>query len=67
MKVVKKKKFSVRTYVELVKNICHIELSNPLTKHILFVIGYIQDVFNTLRNKSSNPSIETMQICPRIK
>ena len=28
-----------RTYVELVKNICHIELANPLTKHTLLVIG----------------------------
>ena len=46
MKVVKikkksLKKFSVRTYVELVKNICHIELANPFTKYILLVIGYI--------------------------
>ena len=50
-----------------VKNICHLELTNPLTKRTLLVIGQIQDVFNTLRNKSSSPSIETMQICPRIK
>ena len=28
----------VRTYVKLVKNICHIELDNPLTKHTLLVI-----------------------------
>ena len=29
----------VRTYVEHVKNICHIELANSLTKCILLVIG----------------------------
>ena len=29
----------VRTYAEHVKNICHIELANPLTKHTLLVIG----------------------------
>ena len=28
----------VRTYVNHVKNICHIELANPLTKRILLVI-----------------------------
>ena len=28
----------VRTYVKLVKNICYIELTNPLTKHTLYVI-----------------------------
>ena len=33
----------VRTYVEPVKNICHIELVNPLSKCTLLVIGYIQD------------------------
>ena len=27
-----------RTYVEHVKNICHIELANPLTKHILLIL-----------------------------
>ena len=27
-----------RTYVEHVKNICHIELANTLTKHILLVL-----------------------------
>ena len=48
-------------------NICHLELANPLTKCILLVIGQIQDVFNTSRNKSSSPSIEAMKICPRIK
>ena len=46
-------------------NICHIELANPLTKHTLLVIGQIQYVFNTSRNKSSSPSIEAMQICPQ--
>ena len=30
---------SVRTYVELVKNICHIKLADPLTKYTLLVIG----------------------------
>ena len=30
---------SVRTYVELVKNICHIKLANPLTKRTLLIIG----------------------------
>ena len=35
------------------QNICHVELANPLTKCTLLVIGQIQDVFNTLRNKSS--------------
>ena len=29
----------VRTYVDHVKNICHLELANPLTKRILLVIG----------------------------
>ena len=29
----------VRTYVELVKNICHIKLANPLTKRTLLIIG----------------------------
>ena len=28
----------VRTYVNHVKNICHLELANPLTKHTLLVI-----------------------------
>ena len=28
----------VRTYVNHVKNICHLELANPLTKRILLVI-----------------------------
>ena len=32
-------KTSVKTYVELIKNICHIELANPLTKCTLLVIG----------------------------
>ena len=30
---------NVRTYVDHVKNICHLELANPLTKHTLLVIG----------------------------
>ena len=29
---------SVRTYVNHVKNICHLELANPLTKRTLLVI-----------------------------
>ena len=29
----------VRTYVKHVKNICHLELANPLTKRTLLVIG----------------------------
>ena len=29
----------VRTYVEYVKNICHLVLANPSTKRTLFVIG----------------------------
>ena len=29
----------VTTYVEHVMNICHLELTNLLTKHILLVIG----------------------------
>ena len=29
----------VRTYVDNVKNICHLELANLLTKHTLLVIG----------------------------
>ena len=29
----------VRTYVDHVKNICYLELANPLTKHIWLVIG----------------------------
>ena len=36
------------------QNICHVELANPLTKCTLLVIGQIQDVFNTSRNKSSS-------------
>ena len=32
-------KVFVRTYVEHVMNICHIELANPLTKRTLLVIG----------------------------
>ena len=31
----------VRTYVNHVRNICHLELANPLTKRTLLVIGYI--------------------------
>ena len=31
--------YTIRTYVELVKNICHVELANPLTKRTLLVIG----------------------------
>ena len=46
-----------------VKNICHLELANPLTKLALLVIRQIQDVFNTSRNKSSSPITEAMQIC----
>ena len=30
--------YTVRTYVELVKNIYHVELANPLTKRTLLVI-----------------------------
>ena len=56
---------SVRTYVEHVQNICHIELANSLTKCTLLIIEQIQDVFNTSKNKSSSPSFEAMQICPR--
>ena len=29
----------VRTYVNHVRKICHLELANPLTKHTLLVIG----------------------------
>ena len=29
----------VRTYVDHVKNICHLELANPLSKHSLLVFG----------------------------
>ena len=29
----------VRIYVNHVRNICHLELANPLTKHTLLVIG----------------------------
>ena len=36
------------------KNICHLELSNPLTKCTLLVIGLIYDVFNTSKNKISS-------------
>ena len=57
----------VRTYVNHVRNICHLELANSLTKRTLLVIWQIQDVFNTLRNKSSSPSVKAMQIYPRIK
>ena len=31
--------FYVRTYVDHVKNICHLELANPLTKRTLLVIA----------------------------
>ena len=31
--------FSVRTYVNHVRNINHLELANPLTKHTLLVVG----------------------------
>ena len=40
---------------------------NPLTKRTLLVFGYIQDVFNTLKNFVSRSSVETMQICSRFK
>ena len=52
----------VKTYMNHVKNICHLELANLLTKCTLLVIGQIQDVFNTSRNKSSSPSVKPMQI-----
>ena len=42
------------TYVKL-------ELANPLTKHTLLVIGQIQDVFNTLRNKVLRISVKTSE------
>ena len=29
----------VRTYVNQVRNICHLELANPLKKHALLVLG----------------------------
>ena len=57
----------IRIYVNHVRNICHLELANPLTKHTLLVIWQIQNVFNTLRNKSSSLSVKAMQIYPRIK
>ena len=50
----------VRTYMNHVKNICHLELASPLTKRTLLVIGQIQDVFNTSRNKSSSPNVKAM-------
>ena len=50
-----------------VRNIYHLELANPLTKRTLLVIGWIEDVFNTSRNKSSSPSVKAMQIYPRNK
>ena len=53
----------VRTYVNHVRNICHLELANLLTKRILLIIREIYDVFNTSRNKSSSPSVKAMQIC----
>ena len=36
---VKQRKDGVRTNVNYVKNICHLELANPLTKCTLLVIG----------------------------
>ena len=42
----------VRTYVDHVKNICHLELANPLRKSTLLVIWQIQNVFNISKNKS---------------
>ena len=51
---------SVRTYV-------NIKLANLLTKHNLLVIGQIQDVFNTSRNKDLSSSVKAIQVCPRIK
>ena len=50
----------LRTYVKL-------ELANTLTKHILLVIGQIQDVFNASRNKVSRLTVKAMQVCPRNK
>ena len=40
----------------------NVELANPLRKRTLLVIEYIQDVFNTLRNKVSSLSIKAMQV-----
>ena len=45
----------------------NIELANPLTKHNLLVIGKIQDVFDTSRNKVSKSSVKVMQVYPKNK
>ena len=59
--------YFVLGHVNHVRNICHLELANILTKRTLLVIREIYDVFNTSRNKSSSPSVKAMQIYPRIK
>ena len=51
-----------RTYVNHVRNICHLKLANPLTKHTLLVIRQIQEVFNTSRNKSPSSSVKAIQV-----
>ena len=48
------------TYVNL-------ELANHLTIRTLLVIGQIQDVFYTSRNKVSSSSVKTMQVYLRNK
>ena len=37
----------------------NIELANPLTKLTLLVIGQIQDMFNTSKNKSSSLALKS--------
>ena len=45
----------------------NVELVNPLTKRTSLVIGQVQDVFNTSKNKVSSSSVKAMQIYLKIK
>ena len=44
------------------QNICYVELANLLTKYNLLVIGQIQYVFNTSRNKSSSLVLNSFEL-----
>ena len=59
--------YFVLGHVNHVRNICHLELTNLLTKRTLLVFGQIQDVFNTSRNLVSRTTAKAMQVCSRFK
>ena len=40
------------------QNICYCKLTYPLTKRTVFIIGQIQDVFNTSRNQNSSLALK---------